>query len=159
MELVFGEYKININDYVLNVLKGYKQIEDKKESGGILFGKKSLDSNHYFLVDLTVPNSDDLCSKFSFLRRAKNAQKIINEKWEGSGGYVNYIGEWHTHPEASPTPSRTDIKTYKKISKDKSSLFEISVNIIFGNCNLLYICAYKNGKIASKKVFSLKEKR
>ena len=147
MTFTINSFQIIINDKILVDIQKYKQLCSENESGGILFGKKKEKAEEYHIVDLTFPNENDSSTRFSFLRNAKAAQIVINNIWEESDGYINYIGEWHTHPEKNPTPSGTDIKTYKKISKDSSSLFPISINIIFGNANIFYICGYKNGKM------------
>ena len=147
MTITIEKYAINISDDLLRNVSLFKQTKNENESGGVLFCKKKVGLDEYYIIDMTLPNKHDKSSRFSFVRNAKEAQKIIEKKWKDSDGYINYIGEWHTHPETSPSPSFVDIKTYKQISKDKSSLFPISINIIFGNANLLYICGYRDGKI------------
>ena len=147
MRYTIGHYLIYISEGLLRDIEQYKQRCGENESGGVLFGKKKENVSEYYIVDLSFPNIRDSSSRFTFLRNAEAAQVIIDKKWHDSEGYINYIGEWHTHPEKFPTPSRTDVNTYKKISKDMSSLFPISINIIFGTANIFYICGYQNGKM------------
>lgn len=147
MTIEINSIIVDISDDIIERICAFKQCGSENESGGVLFGKKKVDCDTYYIIDISTPNENDKSSRFSFLRNAKAAQKIIENKWHESEGYVNYIGEWHTHPESNPAPSKTDIKTYKQISKDKSSLFPISINLIFGNANEFYICGYQHGKI------------
>ena len=58
-------------------------------------------------------------------------------------------------------PSRTssqistvtaDLKTYETISLDGSSLYPISINIIFGNASSFFICGYSCGSIIFEEV-------
>ena len=43
-----------------------------------------------------------------------NHQRIVTKKWIKSKGTCNYLGEWHTHPEAVPTPSFIDVSEWKR---------------------------------------------
>lgn len=40
--------------------------------------------------------------------------------WHQSGGLVDYLGEWHTHPQALPTPSSVDIREWHVLLKKYS---------------------------------------
>ncbi len=41
------------------------------------------------------------------------ANKNMKLRWKESGRKITYVGDWHTHPEAIPTPSYTDKSTFK----------------------------------------------
>jgi integrative and conjugative element protein (TIGR02256 family) len=36
-------------------------------------------------------------------------------EWSNSGETMDYIGEWHTHPESDPRPSALDLDEWRKI--------------------------------------------
>lgn len=145
MEININEYTIFIEEDVLKKIRSFRQIDkDKGESGGILLGKKVKNKNIYYIVDLSKPNECDTSSRFGFVRNAKAAQKYINSTWKKSHGYINYIGEWHTHPEIHPSPSSTDVNCYIRILKEKTSPFQLNINIIYGIADTFYICGYKN---------------
>jgi integrative and conjugative element protein (TIGR02256 family) len=36
-------------------------------------------------------------------------------KWRISDETMDYIGEWHTHPESNPQPSTLDLDEWRKI--------------------------------------------
>ena len=152
MRIEVCNYSIEISDSVFDIIKPFIQMNNENESGGILFGQKIEGKNEYHIVGLTTPNKSDKSSRFSFVRNAKNAQKVISKKWKDTSGYVNYIGEWHTHPERNPKPSSIDLKTYETISLDGSSLYPISINIIFGNTSSFFICGYSCGSIIFEEV-------
>ena len=157
MKIEIDSFVIIIENRIFLEVQKYLQRGNEDESGGILVGKKENDNDIYHIVGLSFPNECDKSTHCSFVRNAQEAQKIIEKTWQESGGYVNYIGEWHTHPELFPSPSRTDKKTYRQISKDKSSLFLVSINIIFGNKFDCYICGYKNGKMIFERTLNYEE--
>ena len=57
---------------------------------------------------------------YNFIRNIFGHQFLINNKYNNSNGKINYIGEWHTHSEINPKPSKTDLKTLMKIRRYKN---------------------------------------
>ena len=147
MYIELNDYIIVIEDSVIKEINRYKQFSNQNESGGILLGKKLKGKKELHIVDISKPNKHDSSSRFYFVRNAKAAQKIIKKKWKKSNGYVNYIGEWHTHREAKPIPSKVDIDSYKRISIEKSSLYGETINLIIGNSAYFYINIVYEGAI------------
>ena len=45
----------------------------------------------------------------------------MDQLWEESDYRKMYLGEWHTHPEAIPSPSRIDICGWKSIAKKRQN--------------------------------------
>ena len=158
MELIINNYTVYIEDDVLEKLRSFRQTDNNShESGGILLGKRIKNKNIYYIVDLSKPNKYDSSSRFGFVRNAKAAQRYIKKAWKNSDGYVNYIGEWHTHPEPCPSPSSTDRNCYITISKEKSSPFQLTINIIYGNANAFYICGYKDKNMIFERTINEQE--
>jgi integrative and conjugative element protein (TIGR02256 family) len=77
--------------------------------------------------EVTVPGPHDRQGRFHFFRAERPAQVVVNKAWARSGGELNYLGEWHTHPEDDPTPSchdRTDWRRLVTIQRyEQPSLF------------------------------------
>jgi len=44
------------------------------------------------------------------------------KKWRASGGTLDYVGEWHTHPEQQPVPSRLDLEQWLAIHGARSGI-------------------------------------
>lgn len=115
-ELVFElgeEVRFKITENVLTRLKSFRQLSSSDpESGGVLLGRYMLDDNDVIIDKITVPQSNDRSTRFSFHKQQKEHQRIIDAVWSESLGTCNYLGEWHTHPEDDPSPSKIDIKTW-----------------------------------------------
>lgn len=141
----YKDLTINIYNYIFDEIQSCIKINSKNENGGILLGLHNLDNEEYFINNLTFPNSDDEMGKFFFVRKKTEHQKHIKKLWKESNGVLNYIGEWHTHPEKIPSPSSVDLNTWKEISKNKNLSFPFKVNIIVGNDDFYYICIMKKG--------------
>lgn len=115
------------------------------ESGGILIGTRSIDGFTYEITDVTFPTKNDKQCRFSFKRSKTIANVAINKAWQRSNGKENYLGEWHTHNEPDPKPSKTDKRTVKHLAKHGPHPFEHTFLIILGNSNVHFV-----GMIASQ---------
>lgn len=132
---------LNIEDQAYEKLLSYRSQD--KENGGVLLGCVFSDYSQIFITDISVPSRHDKRGKYFFIRNKNNAQRIINANWHASNGSVNYLGEWHTHPEIFPTPSATDKKLiYDCLHKNKN-VFDGLFLIIVGTTGHLYI-GYQN---------------
>jgi integrative and conjugative element protein (TIGR02256 family) len=96
-----------VTEHVLAVLAKYRQIGGQdNEAAGILLGEKR--GPHIVITDLSEPGKGDLRKRNLVDRRGKHHQQKVDDCFQLSGGTVNYIGEWHTHPEDFPKPSLKD---------------------------------------------------
>ncbi|MEG0408477.1 MAG: Mov34/MPN/PAD-1 family protein, partial [Bacilli bacterium] len=102
--------KINVGEDVRNTFVKFslKTNEYNKEFGGILLGRVTEDGE-VFIEIATEPNFWDVSNYLSFIRRKDPSQYIIDKLWKKSKGIINYLGEWHTHPFASNSPSNGDL--------------------------------------------------
>lgn len=98
---------LNINANQLNYLKNLSFNLKVKEHGGIVIGTKLIKNNFYTVIDFYyMKNTSTKENRYSC--DAKEANRYIYNQWEKSFGINNYIGEWHTHNENYPSPSRID---------------------------------------------------
>lgn len=98
----------NVNEFI-NL---YQKQLPSLESGGIILGK-ILPYKHILIEELTVPSQKDKRGFYFFERNKNSAQKIINTRWHESRGETIYLGEWHTHNEDNPKPSKRDLSMIK----------------------------------------------
>jgi len=99
---------VSFSDDAAAQLAASRQIDTKSaEAGGMLLGRILLDCDDVIIDRITQPHARDRSTRFQFFRRRKAAQLKVNMAWSGSKGTCVYLGEWHTHPEANPTPSAT----------------------------------------------------
>lgn len=108
-----GLYILIEND-VLDVICSYRQDSTKKhEAGGTLMGYRS--GQHLHVLHATVPMPLDRSSRISFERLDPGHQLAVTKAWKESQGRVDYLGDWHTHPQLNPSPSGIDYKEWAKL--------------------------------------------
>ncbi|RQH00136.1 Mov34/MPN/PAD-1 family protein [Paraburkholderia dinghuensis] len=127
--------RILIEPVVLTTLARFRQTSfSAPESGGILMGYRR--GGHLHVTKMTTPQAGDTQHRYGFLRQAPCHQKIALEQWKAQRETMDYVGEWHTHPEPSPTPSSIDTSAWRKICAMKR---EPMVFVIAGTHNLLWV--------------------
>ncbi|WP_071601379.1 Mov34/MPN/PAD-1 family protein [Dickeya chrysanthemi] len=115
-ELVFSDknnHLIVIMEHVVQCLLSYRQLRCfSRESAGVLIGERR--GQHLVICDLSEPGVGDIRHRYSVDRRGSHHQDKVDAAFVKSQGTLQYLGEWHTHPEDNPTPSPTDRKSWKE---------------------------------------------
>ncbi len=84
------------------------------ETGGVLVGRYTADG-HLAVVERASGRVEGSSSGRSWLvRGVKGLHEWLSRLW--SSGRGHYVGEWHFHPFAVPTPSRQDVKQMRLIA-------------------------------------------
>lgn len=123
-----------------------KRLGVERESGGVLIGTQSADGLVYEVTEVTYPTTFDIRRPFEFVRSCNGANRAIDGAWRSSSGTRNYLGEWHTHNERPPRPSRVDRKLISGVVKDNTPPFDCVFMLIVGNDNEAFVgMADKNG--------------
>lgn len=92
-----------------------------------------------------------------YKRSGRKAQKIINRRWYETNGVINYIGEWHTHPNMQAVPSSTDISSLKEITEKVKGVLPGTILIIAGKENQTNLILQKDNAIWIQSLLKEKE--
>jgi integrative and conjugative element protein (TIGR02256 family) len=104
-----------IEPKLLEQLESFRQLDCRApETGGILMGFRR--GHHTHVTEATVPTNRDVQRRFGFFRHATHHQRVAMRRWKESSETLDYVGEWHTHPEDKPTPSGTDLTHWREIA-------------------------------------------
>lgn len=102
-----GGPAIIISQAAIDVMVQYRQIDHHhREAGGQLFAQfLGADAN---IMEATRPKLLDRRSRHRFEpNRWLQQREIRNRHSKG----LHFVGDWHTHPENTPRPSREDIES------------------------------------------------
>jgi [CysO sulfur-carrier protein]-S-L-cysteine hydrolase len=89
-----------------------------REIGGIIMGEH-VSADFFRIVDITVQRGGGGLA--SFVRLVESALDSLNRFFTKTGcdyRNFNYLGEWHSHPSFSATPSTKDLRSMQEIVGD-----------------------------------------
>lgn len=108
--LAHGHLVILAEQVVAEIKRFNGPDEANLEAGGILLG--CYRGPHVEILECTTPMPLDTRTRYGFVRRDPGHQRRAVAVWKASDRTVNFVGEWHTHPEERPSPSRVDRDTW-----------------------------------------------
>lgn len=96
------------------------------ETGGVLLGYVSPrgdpgDPEQVMVEAALGPGPAARHSKSRFDPDSGWQERELARRYQESGRITTYLGDWHTHPNGVPVPSRRDEKTAQAISRDKNA--------------------------------------
>ena len=113
------------------VLKRMLMLCDKAhgvETGGILVGCYCSSHRCAQVTDCSNAPRDSTAGTAHFYRGVKGLKAWLKRLWRHQDKRY-YLGEWHFHPNADPTPSHTDSEQMKKIAS--STLYHCPEPVLF----------------------------
>lgn len=124
----------------------------RSETGGVLIGFYSEDLCCVHVLEATGPGRFSFHAPFAFMRGVKDLQRAVDSA--GADG-LYYVGEWHSHPGRSASPSAQDIRQMQEISASDGYNCPEPVLIVIGGADpLKYISAHV---IMGKRTIELKK--
>ena len=89
------------------------------EAGGLVLGlRKGL---YLHVTEITRPLPWDRQSSTRFQRSPKGHRLAALRRWRKSGGKMDWIGEWHSHPGFSLSPSSIDVRNWHRIVRQRKA--------------------------------------
>lgn len=101
-----------------------------KENGGQLFARFFEDGVHVEVA--TVTRGSSRRTRFGFWPDRKAEQAEITQRFKSG---LHYIGDWHTHPEATPSPSCADETKMLEIYRKSTHELPFMLMVIVGRAN------------------------
>lgn len=114
----------------LTRILSYCQESEHTETGGIIVGCYTEARDCAVVTEVTGPPDDSRSGPTWFMRGIRGLQSYLNKLWRTKRHY--YLGEWHFHPDARPTPSPVDKQQMRKIANSISSQSPEPILLIIG---------------------------
>ncbi len=103
-----------------------------RETGGTLVGHYSEDRLEAFVTCALEAKAGARKQRARFYRPPDNVDGQLARIYQESEGLTHYLGEWHTHPDAGPMPSPTDLSTLRGLAKSRSVATDTPFLVILG---------------------------
>jgi integrative and conjugative element protein (TIGR02256 family) len=97
----------------LESVRAERQKKLPRETGGVLLGSWDLQRGIVYVV-ATIPSPDDSDEgPTSYIRGSRGLESAVSDAIARTGGQLQYLGEWHSHPDGhSAEPSDDDCKLF-----------------------------------------------
>uniref|UniRef100_A0A372IJP3 Thiamine biosynthesis protein ThiF n=1 Tax=Paracidobacterium acidisoli TaxID=2303751 RepID=A0A372IJP3_9BACT len=118
IERQIGDWKLVTDRGLLNKLKLLRLTGLPAETGGVLLGTWDLTSRIVYIAD-TIPAPPDSKKRVtSFIRGCEGLLDKVAHAGRATSGMLQYVGEWHSHPNGFGTgPSGDDRKVFEWITE------------------------------------------
>lgn len=101
-----------IPEYLFNEFKNWRQFKsDQAEACGIIYGERR--GRHFLVTGITTPMITDVRSRYACKRNIRGHQEVLDQLHKQSNGKIQYLGEWHSHPQKIALPSPMDLREWK----------------------------------------------
>src|SRR3989442_8171454 len=87
----------------------------RRETGGILVGHYGPWRDRAIVSEATAPPRDSVGAAASFARGIRGLKTLLRLRWRRK---QYYLGEWHFHPFADPSPSSRDLRQMRAFGND-----------------------------------------
>lgn len=110
---------------IMTVIRDLAALFYPVETGGVLLGWR--DGGDRIITGLVGPGPNALHGRYTFLPDHAWQIARIREAFDASLGDLDYLGDWHTHPDGLAEMSNMDCKTLSRIERRvKSPLMMIA---------------------------------
>ncbi|MBU2464654.1 MAG: Mov34/MPN/PAD-1 family protein, partial [Candidatus Edwardsbacteria bacterium] len=139
-EIQCGVWKIKYDDGLIDCIYKYRNRKLPNETGGVLVGSYDMFRKIIYVVDTikSPPDSEEWPN--SYIRGCKGLQEKVKLIQVVTGGHLNYIGEWHSHPEGCGSDkSDLDDKALRSLASEINKNGVPALIMIAGNKYNFYL--------------------
>lgn len=105
------KWTIVIDEYLVKKVANYRKEKLPNETGGVFVGSYDLSQKILYVIDTIFSPQDSVEWPFGYIRGSKNLKKEVKQINEITAKNLEYVGEWHSHPDrCACEPSRDDDK-------------------------------------------------
>lgn len=123
-----------ITDSAFNIINDFIQRDPASfEAGGQLFAM--IKDKDVIIEVATPPDTMAKRSRYSFWPFRKKERQDIEYYFKKG---LHYVGDWHTHPQKFPIPSKEDLDTVKSIFCASAHELNFLILLIIGNSGQMH---------------------
>lgn len=126
-----SDMQINRVSFSRNAIDMFQAEIDKYgsiETGGVMLGYVT---NETIYVEKVSNGGSKAVHEYLYFRADNNyIEMFIDMEIANSGGKLRYLGEWHTHPQINPEPSKLDLDSLEEITE---STDDFCILVILGS--------------------------
>lgn len=102
------------------------------ETGGTLVGHYHTNTATAWVERALGVRRGAQTGRTHFYRPPDEIDKQLADIYRTSDGHTHYLGEWHTHPGATPTPSQLDLRTLLELARSTAVATDTPLLFVLG---------------------------
>jgi integrative and conjugative element protein (TIGR02256 family) len=131
-----GEWTISTDAYVMDKLGKARLGKLPKETGGVLIGSFDMEHSVVYVVDALLSPPDSQEQPTGFVRGFQGLKSQVEEIGKSTSGGLQYVGEWHSHPDGyACRPSVDDLKLFQWLADKMFADGLLPLMLIMGGQN------------------------
>src|SRR5678815_3843938 len=116
VEVKFSDVEVVFTLEALKTFDAYRQRHCwQREAGGQLFAR--IRGKSWIVEQAAGPHRRAIRTRFGFVPYQAAQQEEINHRHVKG---LEFVGDWHTHPEDFPEPSSPDIKSISNVVREST---------------------------------------
>ena len=127
-----GTYSVRIKMPAYRAMKKLAEKHSPVEVGTSLVGAYTYNGTLAIVHGLAPLTPDSRGWRTSFVRGITGLHTFFTRVYRRFCGKRHYVGEWHSHPHAAPSPSPTDDRNQTDIANDQSAECPECILVIIG---------------------------
>ena len=145
------QYTVRLTQSALDQMLQLCRDHFPNEVGTSLVGSYSDDGSTASITGLAPFTTDSKQTPVSFVRGVLGLDGFFRRVFRRFGGQRHYVGEWHSHPNGSSTPSPTDDANQLQLCRDSANDCSEAILVIVGfkpdeNGLSVWVYSATNGK-------------
>lgn len=113
-----NEWQIRILKQALDQISKEVEKYEEIETGGVLIGRISLTRRCFTISRVIEATPDSKRSPSLFVLGTQGLKKQVKEIHDKSGGFLSYVGTWHSHPKGGE-PSALDRDSFERMKRHR----------------------------------------
>ena len=110
-----SSWDIRIAGSALDFMREQLREKAPNETGGVLFGMVHPKKNILYVTRADPAPPDSIEEPTRFVRGVAGVAQSMSAADDATGGLIQYVGDWHSHPDGPAGPSLEDISTGEEL--------------------------------------------
>jgi integrative and conjugative element protein (TIGR02256 family) len=133
LDMKINGWHVCTDEIFAGKLQEYRKAKLPKETGGVLLGGFDQDKRIVYLVDVIPSPKDSDEWPTHYIRGTEGLQRAVAEAGKRTDNLLQYVGEWHSHPDGYATdPSKDDKQLFRWLEEHAARDSSPPVMIIVG---------------------------
>jgi integrative and conjugative element protein (TIGR02256 family) len=133
LDMEINSWRVCTDEVFAGKLQKYRKAKLPKETGGVLLGGFDQDKRIVYLVDVIPSPKDSDEWPTHYIRGTEGLQRAVVEAGKRTDNLLQYVGEWHSHPNGYTTdPSKDDKQLFRWLEEHAARDSNPPVMIIVG---------------------------